>query len=617
MQCFAEREHRQHGGEGRQQVRCEAGTVRADHLDALVPANICEERGEDSGVKDGETRERRRLRQAEKHRFEYHSGRDQDQAGNVDGEEQSERIERLGRAPQQHTIEAPRRHGEKDDQIADVELQMQQLREGAAADDDDNAAKRQHHADELARRNRFAVEQPRNRDDVERRGRIHEHRVDRGGVTQPGIDHDLEKSETEEAHRRDQQPMAPDNRAFAAKARNRQRCKTDCRHRPASERQRDRRDDGVCGAAEHPIPGPEQVAQRQQQVRIKRLDAADGTSVRGRGGHGRSRRCRRRLSVSRPCVNLGMIGLHGTHMRESVECVVIGAGVIGLAVARALALSGRTVLVVEKERYIGAHTSSRNSEIIHAGLYYPAGGLKARFCVAGRRRLYDYCAARGVATKRIGKLVVATDETEIPLLTKVMGHAKANGVDDLELLDAKAARAMEPALACVAAFHSPSTGLIDSHALMLSLQGEAEAHRATVALRSEVASGRVLDTGGFTLEIAGDEPMTLACEVLVNAAGLYAPGVARRLGGVPPDSIPRDYYCRGVYFTLPCKAPFRRPVYPVPEHAGLGVHYTPDLAGQGRFGPDTEWIDGIDYTVDPKRAARFYAAIRKYWPQDR
>lgn len=302
------------------------------------------------------------------------------------------------------------------------------------------------------------------------------------------------------------------------------------------------------------------------------------------------------------------------HMRESVECVVIGAGVIGLAVARALALSGRTVLVVEKERYIGAHTSSRNSEIIHAGLYYPAGSLKARFCVAGRKRLYEYCAARGVATKRIGKLVVATDETEIPLLTKVMAHAKANGVDDLELLDAKAARTMEPAVACVAAFHSPSTGLVDGHALMLSLQGEAEAHRASVVLRSEVASGRVHDTGGFTLEIAGDEPMTLACEMLINAAGLYAPGVARRLGGVPSDSIPRDYYCRGVYFTLPGKAPFQRPVYPVPEHAGLGVHYTPDLAGQGRFGPDTEWIDGIDYTVDPKRGARFYAAIRKYWP---
>lgn len=301
-------------------------------------------------------------------------------------------------------------------------------------------------------------------------------------------------------------------------------------------------------------------------------------------------------------------------MRESVECVVIGAGVVGLAVARALALSGRTVLVVEKERYIGAHSSSRNSEIIHAGLYYPANSLKARLCVAGRKRLYEYCAARGIATKRIGKLVVATDETEVPLLAKVMAHARANGVDDLELLDAKTARAMEPELACVAAFHSPSTGLIDSHALMLSLQGEAEAHGATVALRAEIASGRVHGTGGFALAIAGDEPMTLECEVLINAAGLYAPGVARRIDGVPPASIPRDYYCRGVYFTLPGKAPFRRPVYPVPEHAGLGIHYTPDLAGQGRFGPDTEWIPGIDYTVDPQRGARFYAAIRKYWP---
>jgi len=301
-------------------------------------------------------------------------------------------------------------------------------------------------------------------------------------------------------------------------------------------------------------------------------------------------------------------------MRESVECVVIGAGVIGLAVARALALSGRTVLVVEKERYIGAHTSSRNSEIIHAGLYYPANSLKARFCVAGRKQLYDYCVVRGIATKRIGKLVVATDETEAPLLAKVMAHAKANGVGDLVLLDAKAVRAMEPEVACIAAFHSPSTGLIDSHALMLSLHGEAEARGATVALRAEVASGRVRESGGFVLEIAGGENLTLECEILVNAAGLYAPGVARRLAGVPAASIPRDYYCRGVYFTLPGKAPFRRPVYPVPEHAGLGVHYTPDLAGQGRFGPDTEWINGIDYTVDPRRGARFYAAIRKYWP---
>lgn len=301
-------------------------------------------------------------------------------------------------------------------------------------------------------------------------------------------------------------------------------------------------------------------------------------------------------------------------MRDSIECVVIGAGVVGLAVARVLALSGRDVLVVEKERYIGAHTSSRNSEIIHAGLYYPTNSLKARFCVAGRKRLYEYCAARGVATQRIGKLVVATDESEVPLLAKVMARARANGVDDLELLDATAARAMESELTCVAAFHSPSTGLVDSHAFMLSLQGEAESHGATVALRTEVAAGRARDTGGFMIEIAGDETMTLDCEILINAAGLYAPSVARRIKGVPPGSIPDDYYCRGVYFTLPGKAPFRRPVYPVPEHAGLGIHYTPDLAGQGRFGPDTEWIDSIDYTVDPRRGAQFYAAIRKYWP---
>ncbi len=301
-------------------------------------------------------------------------------------------------------------------------------------------------------------------------------------------------------------------------------------------------------------------------------------------------------------------------MSESVECVVIGAGVVGLAVARVLALSGRGVLVVEKERYIGAHTSSRNSEIIHAGLYYPPDSLKAKLCVAGRKRLYEYCAERGIAAKRTGKLVVATAEAEVPLLTKVIARAAANGVDDLVALDAAAARKMEPELFCLAAFHSPSTGLIDSHALLLSLQGEAEAHGATVALRTELASASVRKHGGFTLAFAGGEAMTLDCEILVNAAGLYAPAVARRIRGLPPGGAPRDYYCRGVYFTLAGKAPFRRPVYPVPEHAGLGIHYTPDLAGQGRFGPDTEWIDGIDYTVDPRRGARFYAAIRKYWP---
>jgi L-2-hydroxyglutarate oxidase LhgO len=300
-------------------------------------------------------------------------------------------------------------------------------------------------------------------------------------------------------------------------------------------------------------------------------------------------------------------------MADTVECVVVGAGIIGLALARCLALQGREVLVLEQERVIGAHTSSRNSEVIHAGLYYPKGSFKARFCVAGNRRLYAYCAEHGIAAKRIGKLVAAVDERESLSLAGLMEKAAANGVGDLELLSGQAARELEPDLSCVTAFHSPSTGIIDSHALMLGYLGDAENAGAKLALRAELLGGRATSSG-FDLEVGGDGKTALACKILVNAAGLYAPSLARRLTGVPPQSIPRDYYCRGVYFTLSGRAPFKRLIYPAPEHAGLGVHYTADLGGQGKFGPDTEWIGGIDYTVDPKRGDLFYAAIRKYWP---
>jgi L-2-hydroxyglutarate oxidase LhgO len=300
-------------------------------------------------------------------------------------------------------------------------------------------------------------------------------------------------------------------------------------------------------------------------------------------------------------------------MTEAVECVVAGGGVIGLAAARALARAGHEVLLLEQERWIGSHTSSRNSEVIHAGLYYPQGSLKARYCVEGRTRLYEYCAEHGVPHRRAGKLVVACREDEIDVLRHVMARAAANGVKDLVWLGGNEARAVEPELSCLAAFHSPSTGIIDSHGLMLAYEADAQAAGAMVVLRAPVLGGRV-EAAGFRLEVGGAEPMTLDCKCLVNSAGLEAPALARRIAGVPPETVPRDYYCRGVYFTLSGRVPFRRLVYPVPEAAGLGVHLTLDLAGQARFGPDTEWIDGIDYAVDPARGEKFYAAIRTYWP---
>ena len=298
---------------------------------------------------------------------------------------------------------------------------------------------------------------------------------------------------------------------------------------------------------------------------------------------------------------------------DEVECLVVGAGVIGLATARACALAGYEVLVLERAGTIGFETSSRNSEVIHGGLYYPPGSLKARCCVAGRRRLYAYCRERGVAHARIGKLIVATSEEEIPGIEKIAATARGNGVDDLERLSSRDAERLEPELRCVAALLSPSTGIVDSHALMLAYQGEAEAAGATVVLRTSVLSGRVRD-GGFDLDIGGDEPTPLRCRLLINAAGLHAPALARAIAGVPPQTIPQAYFCRGVYFALAGRAPFSRLVYPVPPPGGLGVHVTLDLAGQARFGPDVEWISGIDYSVDPTRGDAFYAAIRRYWP---
>lgn len=301
--------------------------------------------------------------------------------------------------------------------------------------------------------------------------------------------------------------------------------------------------------------------------------------------------------------------------RAEVDCVVIGAGVIGLACARRIAHSGREVLILEAEGDIGSGVSARNSEVIHAGIYYPTGSLKARLCVAGRDKLYAYCADHGVTARKVGKLVVATTSDQIPALHNLMEQAQANGVNDLALLSADEAKRMEPQLSCVAAFHSPSTGIIDTHGLMLSLLGEAEARGAALARHAPVERGWLEDDGRVTLQVGGADPMHVTTRLLINAAGLGAQRIAGNLQGYPADRIPPLHHAKGNYFSLSGPSPFSRLIYPMPEAAGLGVHLTLDLAGQARFGPDVEWIDSLDYAVDARRGDAFYAAIRTYWPQ--
>lgn len=300
-------------------------------------------------------------------------------------------------------------------------------------------------------------------------------------------------------------------------------------------------------------------------------------------------------------------------MAERVECAVIGAGVVGLAIARRLALAGREVVVLEAESAFGTHTSSRNSEVIHAGIYYPTGSLKARLCLAGRKALYRYCAERAVPHQRVGKAIVACDESELAGLRKYQDQAEKNGVDDLKPLGAEELAALEPEVRCVAGFLSPSTGIVDSHGLMLAYLGDAESRGASLALGSPVVSGRV-EKSGIVLEVGGAEPMTIECGRVVNSAGLGAQAVARSISGMPRRAIPPTYYAIGHYYTLSGAAPFRRLIYPVARQDWLGVHVTIDLGGRIKFGPDFAWIDRVEYRFDTSREAAFYAAIRRYYP---
>jgi L-2-hydroxyglutarate oxidase LhgO len=299
---------------------------------------------------------------------------------------------------------------------------------------------------------------------------------------------------------------------------------------------------------------------------------------------------------------------------EHVDCIVVGAGVIGLACARALALAGLHTIVLEAESQFGSGISSRSSEVIHAGIYYTTGSWKARFCVQGREPLYRYLSERGLPHRRLGKLIVATEESHLASLAKLQSLGRGNGVERLEMLEARQAAALEPALRCLGALHSPDTGIVDSHALMVSLSGDLESCGGSIALRSPMQqASRHHDT--WLLGTGIGEGYPILCDVLVNAAGLSAQRVAASIEGYPRERIPALRMARGNYFSLPQKAPFSRLIYPLPTDGGIGIHLTLDMGGMARFGPDVEWIDQVDFNVDPDRARLFYENIRAFWPQ--
>jgi L-2-hydroxyglutarate oxidase LhgO len=307
---------------------------------------------------------------------------------------------------------------------------------------------------------------------------------------------------------------------------------------------------------------------------------------------------------------------------EQVDCVVVGAGVVGLAVAREMALQGRETILLERESAFGTVSSARNSEVIHAGIYYPKDSLKAKLCVEGNRLLYEYCRTHQVATQPYGKLIVAADETQMDDLQALLYKAQSNGVPRIKMISGAEATALEPNLQCVAAILSSSTGIVDSHGYMLSLLGGFEDAGGMIAYQSPLISARCIGSnaeGGYELDIGGSDAIKIQTKMLINCAGISAPAIAQKIDGLKQEQIPKAYFAKGNYFSLSGKSPFSRLIYPIPEPGGLGVHLTLDMGGQAKFGPDVEWLDidieeRIDYTVNPKRAEGFYAAIRRYWP---
>lgn len=298
-----------------------------------------------------------------------------------------------------------------------------------------------------------------------------------------------------------------------------------------------------------------------------------------------------------------------------MQILIVGAGVLGLAVGRAAALRGHEVILAESEGAIGTGISSRNSEVIHAGIYYPTGSLRARHCVRGRRALYEYCASHGVPHRKCGKLIVATKPAEITKMEALLAQALTNGVEGMRLMEAAEAQKLEPALSCVAALLSPETGIVDSHRLMLALQGEIEDRGGAVALCTPVTALSPAAVGGsWEVHFGGAEPGALTVDAVVNAAGLGAQALARLTEGYPAPRVPKQVLAKGNYYQYAGKPVFSRLIYPAPVEGGLGTHVTLDLAGRMRFGPDVEWIDAIDYDVDPRRADSFYASIRSYFP---